>query len=162
MLAIFPLCLWPAGSDAAENDPFVIVVDDEDPMGFRTEGWWGESDAGGEYGGYSKYTDAVGASATWTPNFPAGGRYDVYAWWDYFSTRDTNALYTVHYADGSTADIRESQQESHGQFTYLGTYEFDAGTSGHVVLTRDDDSTGTSTSADAVMFAPARTQGHLG
>jgi hypothetical protein len=126
------------------------IVDNKD-AGFSRTGTWSESGASHEYDGSSYYTTQLGATATWTPDLPATGTYNVYAWWCYWSTRDTNALYTVNYAGGSDL-VRVNQQQDTGQWILLGTYNFDAGTSGNVTVTRDGLSTQRSTSADAVMF----------
>ena len=126
------------------------IIDNQD-AGFSTTGTWQESSASHEYDGSSYYTNQLGATATWRPDLPADGTYNVYAWWCYWDTRDTNALYTVNYAGGS-ASVRINQQQDTGQWILLGTYNFDAGISGSVTVTRDAGSTQNSTSADAVMF----------
>ena len=128
------------------------IVDNKDPAPkFSRTGTWSESGASHEYDGSSYYTNQLDATATWTPDLPAAGTYNVYAWWCYYGTRDTNALYTVNYAGGSDS-LRVNQQQDTGQWILLGTYNFDAGTSGNVTVTRDGQSTQSSTSADAVMF----------
>ena len=127
------------------------IIDNKD-AGFATTGsGWKESGANDEYEGSSYYSYDEGDTATWTPDLPAAGTYNVYAWWCYYNTRDTNALYTVNYSGGS-ADIRVNQQQNAGQWILLGNYSFDAGTSGNVTVMRDASSTHNSTSADAVMF----------
>lgn len=130
--------------------PATVIIDNKD-SGYQESSGWYESGAQNEYKGSSRYTSSSGKTATWTPNIDEAGEYEVYAWWDYYSTRDTNALYTIHYNGGSDP-IRVNQKEDYSQWTYLGTYTFAAGTSGHVTLTRDSQSTGSSTSSDAVMF----------
>jgi Tfp pilus tip-associated adhesin PilY1 len=130
--------------------PASVIVDNQD-AGFTETGSWNESSAGDEYEGSSYYTTGTGATATWTPDLPVAGTYNVYAWWCYWSTRDTNALYTVNHSGGS-ASMRKNQQQTTGQWILLGQYYFDAGTSGSVTVTRDGSSTQSSTSADAVMF----------
>ena len=126
------------------------IVDNQN-AGFSKTGTWSESGASHEYDGSSYYTSQLGATATWTPDLPVAGTYNVYAWWCYYNTRDTNALYTVNYSGGS-ASMRVNQQQNAGQWILLGTYNFDAGTAGNVSVTRDASSTQNSTSADAVMF----------
>ena len=129
-----------------------IIVDNMD-SGYEESGTWGESSAedyNPEYEGSSRYTNSPN-SATWTPTIPSAGTYRVYAWWDWWSTRDTNALYTVNY-DGGSHSQRVNQQENYSQWTLLGEFDFAAGTSGSVTVTRDGSSTGSSTSADAVKF----------
>ena len=131
--------------------PASVIVDNKD-AGFSTSGsGWNESGAKDEYEGSSYYNSNVGRTATWTPDLPVAGTYNVYAWWCYYNTRDTNALYTINHSGGS-ASMRKNQQQDAGQWILLGTYNFDAGTSGSVTVTRDGSSTHSSTSADAVMF----------
>jgi Tfp pilus tip-associated adhesin PilY1 len=131
--------------------PASVIVDNQD-TGFSTTGsGWTESGAGDEYEGSSYYSYDEGDTGTWTPDLPVAGTYNVYAWWCYWDTRDTNALYTVNYSGGSDS-MRKNQQETTGQWILLGTYYFDAGTSGSVTVERDASSTHNSTSADAVMF----------
>ena len=106
------------------------IVDNYD-AGYSATGSWSNSSATDEYEGQSRYTSQVGATATWTPDLPVTGTYNVYAWWCYWSTRDTNALYTINHADG-TDTMRINQQEDTGQWILLGTHNFDAGSSGYV------------------------------
>lgn len=129
-----------------------LIIDNMD-SGYTESGRWSESSASDEYRDSSRYTNATGSTATFRPNITEAGEYKVYAWWDYWSTRDTNALYTVAHA-GGTASVRVNQRENYSQWTLLGTYSFNAGTSGYVRVSRDSQSTGSSTSADAVMFEP--------
>ena len=128
-----------------------VIVDNKD-SGYVEIGSWAESSCSNEYENSSRYTYTSGSEeARWTPNLPQTGGYNVYAWWNYWSTRDTNALYEVHHQDG-TYSVRKNQQQDYSQWTLLGTFVFDAGTSGKVVVKRDGASTGGSTSADAVKF----------
>jgi hypothetical protein len=87
----------------------------------RTGSGWTESGANDEYEGSSYYSYDEGDTATWTPDLPVAGTYNVYAWWCYYNTRDTNALYTVNYSGGSV-DIRVNQQQNAGQWILLGNY----------------------------------------
>ncbi len=130
-----------------------IIVDNKDSGYEETSGSWHESSASDEYKDSSRYTSDVGGEARWTPYIPEAKQYNVYAWWDYWATRDENALYTIHY-DGGTDTVRVNQRENYSQWTLLGTYEFAEGTSGYVTVTRDGSSTGSSTSADAIKFEP--------
>jgi Tfp pilus tip-associated adhesin PilY1 len=128
------------------------IIDNKDAGFSKSGSGWREARARGEYESSSYYNTNVGATATWTPDLPVAGTYNVYAWWCYGRTRDTNALYTVNYSGGS-ASMRVNQKKNTGQWILLGgPYNFDAGTSGNVRVTRDASSTNSSTSADAVMF----------
>jgi hypothetical protein len=132
-----------------------IIVDNLDAE-FSTTGGWGESDGFLEYAGSSFCANESGATATWTPDLPEQGNYLVMAWWSYWDTRAQHAPYTVVHANGSDT-IRIDQRQSAGQWVPLGVYQFDAGTSGHVTLTREAGD-GTSSSADAVRFLRIRSR----
>ncbi|HID96599.1 MAG TPA: hypothetical protein EYP57_00145 [Thermodesulfobacteriaceae bacterium] len=129
-----------------------LIVDNKDSGFSKPSGTWNESSAENEYDGSSLYTNSSGGTARWTPNIPNEGDYDVYAWWDYWPTRDTNACYRIHHAGGTTNCIRVNQQENASSFNLLGRYHFNQGTDGYVEVVRDGGSTGSSTSADAVLF----------
>jgi len=139
---------------SVDNYTGAIIVDNQDAGTFTTTGSWNESGATDEYDGSSFYTQNEDDTATWTPNLASAGTYNVYAWWCYYDTRDTYALYTVNHTSGSDT-MRVNQQQDTGQWVLLGTYDFNAGTSGSVTVTRDNQSTQDSTSADAVMFVPS-------
>jgi hypothetical protein len=135
--------------DVAGNT--IVIVDNKDSGYQESGGYWYESGSSNEYKRSSRYTNRTDRWATWTPNLPDAGEYKVYGWWTYWSTRDTNALYKVYHKNGIYA-VRKNQKQDYSQWTLLGTFEFNAGTSGKVTVTRDGSSNGSSTSADAVMF----------
>ncbi len=127
-----------------------IIIDNKN-SGYQETGTWGESSASNEYEGSSRYTQNFG-NATWTPDIPATGNYKVYVWYTYTSSRDKNALYTVHHSGGDWT-VRKNQRVDYSQWVELGEFNFTAGTSGYVRVTRDGSSTAsTSTSSDAVKF----------
>jgi hypothetical protein len=89
--------------------------------------------------------------ATFTPNFPRAGQYEVFVWWGTTPTGASNAPYTIHHQNGSTL-IRVNIQgpgSSEGTWYSLGTFDFAAGTTGRVVLSDDADGY---VGADAVRF----------
>lgn len=75
----------------------------------------------------------------------------MFIWYKIFENSDTNALYTVHHSEGQGSHYID-QTNNEGDWVSLGTYNFDTGTSGYVEVERHAGSTGTSTSAGAVMF----------
>jgi hypothetical protein len=75
-------------------------------------------------------------TATWIPDIPQAGNYNVYAWWTSYYNRATNAPYTINHSGGSET-VRVDQTVNGGQWRLLGTYPFAAGTSGSVVLSDD-------------------------
>ena len=141
-----------AGGVIVDNEN-EIVVDNQDPE-YQESGSWSESSASDEYKGSSRYTDSSGSYATWTPSVSSAGSYEVYIWYTEAGTRDTNAKYTIHHANGEDV-FRINQQQNDGQWVSLGEFNFDQDTSGYIRVERDSESTGSSTSADAVRLVPA-------
>jgi len=133
-----------------------IIVDNKDG-GFSKSGTWRESSASNEYLGSSLYTSGTGNSARWTPYLQAG-QYKVYAWWDYWSSRDKKAKYTIDYDGDGTVDdtVYKNQQDTSTASTWqlLGTYTFAQGSTGYVEVTREGSGGdyASSTSADAIKF----------
>jgi hypothetical protein len=87
----------------------------------------------------------------WTPNLPEAGTYKVYAMWN--NTNDTGRATNVPYAithAGGTSNVVKNQNLGGGQWNLLGTYTFNAGTGGNVLVS----TTGTTghVIADAVRF----------
>jgi len=86
----------------------------------------------------------------WRPGITTIGNYEVYYWLPKgYSTRPTDAEYTIYHNGGSQTYI-VNQQDPGGQWILLGTHDFILGTSGYVELT--DNNSGQYTIADAVMF----------
>jgi hypothetical protein len=128
-------------NDPAYSRPFDPVVDVVDNPEATYEGTWESTQLNdGEYGPDINYHEAGDGSstATWVPDIPQNGDYDVYAWWPDNEVFATNAPYTIYYNGGSET-IRVNQQINGGQWNLLGTFSFVAGTSGSVVLSDDAD-----------------------
>ena len=150
---------------------FGIIVDNLDwsPL-YEETGFWDESMFEPEYNGSGRYTNEIGATATFTPDLPAADTYDVYAWWNCWTGRDQNAKITITYEGGLTDTIYRNQvaysdneptcddpgnpfSPCCGQWTLLGSYPFAAGMAGSVTIERHAGSTAdTTTVADAVKF----------
>jgi Tfp pilus tip-associated adhesin PilY1 len=89
-----------------------VIIDDynpDNPNGdeYTTTGTWTLSSVLGGYGHdygsgrKSFYTNSNGTTATWTPDLPVAGEYEVYAWWAGNSGRDYSAPYCVNgYSSG--------------------------------------------------------------
>ena len=122
---------WPTLTDADPNNPQshpmvagntfnlrgiyetmgpAIVVDNQDGSPtFTTTGSWGESGSPPEYDGSSFYTGNSGDTATFTPNLPTAGTYEVHGWWNCYSDRDEHAEFTIVH-DGGTDIIERNQR----------------------------------------------------
>jgi len=151
---------------------FGVIVDNQDGSPFYVEApaWDGESQYEPEYNDSGRYTTQEGATATFTPDLPEDDTYDVYAWWNCWTGRDTNAKITITYDGGTNTIYRNQSSYSDnvrvcddpgnpaspccGQWTFLGSYNFAAGAAGSVTIERHALSTGSSTIADAVKFVP--------
>jgi len=121
--------------------PYVprAIVDDRDAL-FTGTGWSYIENDNAFNGDFYRHdgNTTVSATATWTPDLPQSGAYDVYAWWHQATGRATDAPYTIHY-DGGETTIDVNQQVNGGQWNLLGTYPFSAGTSGYVTLSDETD-----------------------
>ncbi len=135
-------------ADAGDNTEIVVDNNDSD---YTETGKWNKSRASSQYKSTSRYTSTKNDYATFTPDLPATGSYKVYVWYTNAGDRDKNAKYTVHH-DGGDFVKRINQQKNYGDWVELGEFNFAAGTSGYARVTRDNSSTGDSTSADAFKF----------
>jgi hypothetical protein len=115
------------------------LVDDSSPSGYiaatpSLTDWPTSSNVAGGYAGkYRPHAPNKGATFTFKPDVPQTGNYKVYVWYTAASDRATNAPYTIHYSGGSVTHY-VNQRTSGGQWVYLGTYPFDQGMSGSIVL----------------------------
>jgi hypothetical protein len=70
---------------------------------------------------------------TFKPNVTGAGNYDVQIWYTSASNRATNVPVTVNYAGGSQT-FTVDQTSGGGKWETLGSFSFNAGTSGSVVI----------------------------
>jgi RHS repeat-associated protein len=89
-------------------------------------------------------------TATWTPNVPVAGQYEVFARWTQHANRATNAPYAVTHAGGTT-QVAVNQQANGGTWNSLGTYSFLPGTAHKVTLS---DQANGYVIADAIRLVP--------
>jgi hypothetical protein len=132
----------------------VVTVDNDDAeftilSGFARTGAYGTPNGSDYNWDETSATGAPFAECEWRPDLPNSGTYNVTVWYVPGSNRATNATFTVHHAGGSTP-ISVNQQNNGETWFNLGTYSFNAGTSGSVSL---DNVAGPSVViADAVRF----------
>jgi hyaluronate lyase len=117
-----------------------IIVDNDDP-GCATVGSWGTGTWGSPWDGTQIYDRlrSTGSEATFTPDIPAAGSYEVFVW-GVQCTRycAPTAPFTVNHASGSdTILVDQGDTSLFGGWISLGEFTFDAGTSGSVVLSDD-------------------------
>ena len=108
---------------------------------------------------YAEVVQAVERTATYRPNIPAAGRYDVEIWFPNGKNRATNAPWLISY-DGGQITVLVDQRAQGGKWITIATAKrFAAGTNGFVRLSnnvRSADS-GTIVVADAVRFRAVNT-----
>lgn len=134
--------------------PLSVIADNDKPSVTFTGGWTNNTaDEMNQRYELSQAFAPVGdgsSTAVFRPNLPTGGLYKVYARWTSHPNRATNAPYTVNFSGGQTT-IRVNQEQNGGKWMLLGTFPFDAGRAGNVVLSNDANEY---VIADAVMFEP--------
>nr|WP_246459154.1 FAD-dependent oxidoreductase [Puniceicoccus vermicola] len=126
------------GADTVVHETEVIV-DNADTDHLRLIGnWLTSSSAPGAYNTRYLHDNNTrsGKSATFSPLLTDSGLYEVYLQWAAFDNRASNALVTVNHAHG-TDDMRINQQVDGGQWNWLGTWNFDAGTSDALTLSNE-------------------------
>ncbi|MEQ1830732.1 MAG: FAD-dependent oxidoreductase, partial [Pirellula sp.] len=134
-----------------------IVVDDCDAV---LEGKWQYSTHTPPYVGrgylHDMKEDKGAKSATYIPDLPRTGIYEVRVSHCYNIRRATNTQIVIRHADGETSlNINQQVKPEHAElFRSLGRYRFVAGTSGWVRVVNAGDS-GKVAIADAVQFLPA-------
>ncbi len=113
-----------------------VVVDNSDPE-FSTVGSWARGSYGSPYGSdYCWVSAGSGNSATWNPNLPNTGTYDVYAYWVQGDNRAPDVPYIIHHTGGADT-VRVDQQQNGERWNKLGSYTFEAGTAGDVTITNE-------------------------
>ena len=117
------------GSTGTINyEPLVDVTIDDTEATFV--GTWGgpSTSVPGYWGdGYRHHQAGNGGStATWTPNIPEAGEWEVFARWTSDSNRATDAPYTVSHAEGDTT-VDVNQEQDGGTWYSLGVFTFNAG-----------------------------------
>jgi hypothetical protein len=96
-------------------------------------------------------------TATFKPNLPATGRYEVRLAHCYNVRRAANTLIIIRHADGETRlRINQQQEPEHARlFRTLGTFRFAAGDSGWVTVSNEGADPEKVVIADAVQWLPS-------
>jgi hypothetical protein len=108
----------------------------------------------------------------WTPAIPQTDEYKLFAWWSCYAEGDQKAKFIIHHANGEEIKYFNQRAAANDQVTVkdnckdsddigccgywvpIGTYTFNQGTEGYIQAGRHCNSTGTSTSVDAVKLEP--------
>ncbi len=132
-----------------------LVIDDSKAKPF---GNWKSSIYGGNYLGVGAVYDTKNqdrpATLTFDPDFPKSGLYEVRLAYVPHSNRATNTAIRILHADGE--ELKHVNQQAkppiEGRFLSLGTFRFEAGGAGFVLVSNEG-SNGT-VSVDAIWFVP--------
>jgi len=144
------------------NKPAVQVIkDNADSTGVIVTGPWVTSSvsSGGTAGYYGpnylsdNKANKGQCSVEFIPTLPNTASYDIYLRWIASSHAASNVPVSITYAGGS-AQVTANQQHEGGEWVYLGTYPFNAGASGNVVISNPIQTSGYGVIADAVRFVP--------
>jgi hypothetical protein len=145
----------PAPTPTSTPSPVEIIVDNLDNS-FSTIGYWGLY-SGTKYPSYNlgfRYTPSgIGnRQATFRPDLPVEGNYEVYIWFFTTAQSATNSLFQINYNGGSsTVYVNRYAPSIGGGYWYsLGIYNFLSGTSGYVMLSNNADG---KVDADAILFS---------
>jgi len=134
-----------------QAEPDSITVDNTEAS--LTDVWPTSTSPTGYYGiDYQIHTTVIGyadATCTWTPQIPTTAIYKVYARWIGDTDRASDVTYTINY-DGGSESVTVNQQNDGSKWNLLGTYLFEAGTYGSIVLGNNASSAGLYVVADAI------------
>jgi hypothetical protein len=102
---------------------------------YAETGDWRGSGLNGWNGIQSRYSApaVVGGTATWTPDLPQAGEYDVAVWYPSNFETTTSAAYVVTHAGGSS-EVVVNQIENANRWRALGRFRFGQGRGGNVRL----------------------------
>ncbi len=159
--------------------PGATLVDDGQ-AGWSSTGTWNVATSNSDIAGDLHWTPTTSgsatATATWQPQLPAGGYYEVGVFVDDNYASSSWAPYTIYSADpnhpGAQVTATVYVDESHigsfqGPYSWentgpqwigLGTYYFSTATNGRVVLSNATGENGAQLAADGVEFVPVSVQ----
>lgn len=132
---------------------YETIVDNTAATGVTKTGSWISSTARPGYYGSDFIHDnngpKGGKSVQFTPNLPAAGTYKVYGRWTTDPNRASNVPVDISHVMGTTR-VTVDQRMNGGVWVLLGTYTFNAGTTGSVLISNA--ATNGYVIADAVRF----------
>jgi hypothetical protein len=148
-----------SGSESANSaqvsaTPQAITIIRDNPVSPSVPAGWTQSSSNpGAYGGSYLHDGNTGTtnlkSIVYTPGITVAGNYQVYARWTASPNRAENTPVDVNHA-GGTNTFALNQRLNNNTWMLLGTFFFNAGTSGNVTI-RNQDANGY-VIADAVRF----------
>ncbi len=145
------------GTFMTQTASLEVVVDDLQAT--ATGAWTQVTEGGGWPPSASQYVYVGNSQSTttatmkWIPDVPVAGHYNVYCWYKSGPDRTASARYTIVYSGGQMMVTAVNQAVNGSQwFKIADSMQFDAGTSGYVLLTnKTGETTGTkNVVADAI------------
>ncbi|MCC5848088.1 MAG: fibronectin type III domain-containing protein [Verrucomicrobia bacterium] len=136
--------------------PVMVMADNSDEDVVEVIGTWTTSTftGGGQFIGEDYLHDGDSNKGQRSVIYQAGlveGLYEVQIIYSAFSNRASNVPVTIHHAEGSET-VTVNQQSGGGIWHTLGTYSFESGFTGHVVISNAG--TNGFVIADAIRFVP--------
>ncbi|WP_197528480.1 golvesin C-terminal-like domain-containing protein [Aeoliella mucimassa] len=139
------------------NQPNEAVLDNDD-AGVSFIGTWTDSNSSVYYGDagdvpyrYAYTSEFETSVARYQPDLPESGYYPIYTWVVASTNRATDQLYRIHYSGGE-AEVTVDHSRVGSGLVYLGTYYFEAGSSGHVEISNQSSEQGKVVVADMIRF----------
>lgn len=136
--------------------PYMVIVDDE-ATGLKLDGPWNSERMAGTWNGMAwsapTTAGAATATATFTPDIPHSAEYAVYAWYRTV-TEDVTSVKTsfvINHAGGTTTWV-QNQNHDGQTWKYIGTYWFEKGKAGSVVVSNATGADGQRVVVDAIRF----------
>lgn len=141
--------------EQSSTEPVADIVIDN-PAALVAGSWSTGTSATDKYGDnyYFKGQGNGSAYLQYTPSIQTAGNYDVYTWHSQGSNRTLGAPHVVTHAQG-TDTVYINQEMNGGAWNYVGTYSFDAGSSGYMRVTDAFADGGQVVIGDAIAFVYA-------
>ncbi len=135
--AIISLASFDITVEAVPSSNDIII--DNNEAGTLSAGTWNSATGASEhYETLSVYATVGGGTDSYrfTPTIVTTGYYEVYAWNSCYSNRATNVPHRIVYDGGETTVEVDQDCDTgpHGEWSYLGTFHFQAGTGGYVEI----------------------------
>ncbi len=125
--------------NVADPAPGDIIVIDTDEVGTSQVGSWNNSGGSDHYGAGSLYATVGGAVDRYrfTPAIALSSNYEVYVWNSCYANRAVNVKHIIQHAAGiTTVEVdQDCDTGVFGQWNLLGTYGFNAGSTGYLEIT---------------------------